>query len=343
MSTFKNRILFGFFVSLSFFSASASEFSFPDSLHVQVWGGAQASDQNAAGIKGNESGILDAWVTHAFTDAVFCKVYIKGSPTYTTPFIEEASLDYMKNGFSAGFGLMSTHIGRAMYYKPFSIYNQFTRISVVWDSYGFGFDLSKDMGGVNVSGSATLNTRENAAAHVMLTIANNQTFCNKLIAGIQTGDIDYQDNFFVIGNDACISIQPFDIHCAVKYQEYQGFGIGNTTMKSGHDFELMTESRYRATQSLDICAMIYYQNFDKSFYYDLAQVGFDATYMVVPWIGMYGGYEYQNSLDIVSHVPELGVAITPNVKHSLIRLGVESTMTGNVHIDRLVGSLWFLF
>ncbi len=330
------------FSILCFFSASlASEFSFPDSLHVQVWAGAQATHQNAAGTKGNESGIVDAWLGHAFTDAVFCKVYIKGSPTYTTPFIEEASLNYRQNGFSAGFGMMSTHIGRALYYKPFSVYNEFTRTSVIWDSYGFGLDLSRNMGIVNISGAATLNTRENTAGHVMLTVANNASFCNKLMAGIQTGDLVYQDNSLTIGDDACVSFQPFDIHCALKYRAYQGFG--NATMNSGYDFEILTESRYKITQSLDLCAMLFYENFDKAFSYTTGKVGLDATYMFLSWMGLYGGYEYQSSFDIVSHIPELGVAVTPNVNHSLIRLGAESTMTGNVRMDRLVGSLWLLF
>ena len=71
-------------------------FSLPDSLHVQLWAGAQITDQKPAGLKANESGIIDAWMSHFFTDALFCTVYLKGTQDLSVPFIEEASLGYKR-------------------------------------------------------------------------------------------------------------------------------------------------------------------------------------------------------------------------------------------------------
>ena len=76
-------------------------------------------------------------------------------------------------------GFLSTHLGRAEMYKPFSVFNQFTRTSAVWDSYGFGFGLNTEFGDMAIGSAATINTSENGAADILWTAVNNAAVCNE--------------------------------------------------------------------------------------------------------------------------------------------------------------------
>jgi hypothetical protein len=316
-------------------------FTIPDSLHVQLWGGAQITDQKPAGLKGNESGIIDAWMTHHFTDAVFCTVYLKGTRDFPTPFIEEASLGYRRNSFVARAGMLSTHVGRASLYKPFSVFNQFTRTSVIWDSYGFGLALDSRLQSMGLSGAATLNSRENGAAHVLWTALDNSVVRERVLVGIQTGELDNQDNSLTAGNDLAVALKPFDFHIAAKYSAYQGYG--NPTMKPGHLVELFGEARVVPVSSLSLCCMVYYKDFKKAYAFHSLLGGLDGQYMMLRWLGMYAGYEYQQSNDVGSHVPQIGMAIAPVSDHTLCRIGIESTITGEAYLNRITALLWFVF
>lgn len=325
--------------------------SFPDSLHVQLWGGGQISDQRPAGIKGNESGIIDAWMTHCFSDAVFCTVYLKGAQDFPTPFIEEASLGYRHNTFSARGGMLSTHIGRASLYKPFSVFNQFTRTSVVWDSYGFGASLDVWLGGMGLSGAATLNVRENGAAHILWTAVNNAAICERVLIGVQTANLDNQDNSLTVGDDISLSLPPLDMHFAAQYTAYQGYG--NITIKPGNLVEAFGEARVVPVVSLSLSAMVFYENLEKGYLlvnsgsskleysFQSLLCGIDAQYMAISWLGFYTGYEYQRDMRTVTHVPEAGLAISPFAHCTLVRVGWESAVTGKAALNRIVGVLWF--
>jgi hypothetical protein len=318
-----------------------SELSLPDSLHVQLWGGAQISNQKPAGLKGNESGIIDAWITHHFTDAVFCTAYLKGTRDFPTPFIEEASLDYRRNDFTARAGMLSTHIGRASLYKPFSVFNQFTRTSVIWDSYGFGLALDSRPGAMGLGGAATMNSRENGAAHVLWTAIDNAAVTERALVGIQTGELDNQDNSLTIGNDLTATLKPFELHVAAKYMAYQGYG--NPTIKPGRLFELFGEARVVPVSPLTISGMLYYKDFKKAYSFHSLQCGLDAQYLLLRWLGMYAGYEYLQSMAVGSHIPAVGVAIAPFSDRALVRCGWESTITGVANLNRITALVWFVY
>jgi hypothetical protein len=335
-------VLFVIFCSMLAAPPSASELALPDSLHVRLWAGAQVSNQKPAGLKANESGILDAWMTHAFTDAIFCRVYIKGTRSFPTPFIEEASIGYRKNGFIAKGGMLSTHIGRASLYKPFSVFNRFTRISVIWDSYGFGLAADSRLGSMGLGGAATINSRENGAAHILWTALDNGVATERVLAGIQTGELETQDNSFTAGNDLVLRLNKLKVHVAAKYSAYQGYG--NPTIKPGHSAEFFGEAQVVPISSLTLCGMFYYKDFSKGYAFHSLLGGLDCQYMMLRRLGMYAGYEYlRQSDDIGSHVPQIGMAIAPVADHTLFRIGLESTITGKAYLNRITALLWFVF
>jgi hypothetical protein len=334
--------LTAFFYTLFALHVSAAEFSMPESLHVQFWGGAQISNQKPAGLKGNESGIIDAWITHFLAaDAVFCTVYLKGTRDFPTPFIEEASLGYRRNDFTARAGMLSTHIGRASLYKPFSVFNQFTRTSVIWDSYGFGLALDQRFGAMGLGGAATMNSRENGAAHVLWTAIDNAAVTERALVGIQTGELDNQDNSLTIGNDLTATLSPFGLHVAAKYTAYQGYG--NPTIKPGRLFELFGEARVVPVSPLTISGMLYYKDFKKAYSFHSLLCGLDAQYLLLRWLGMYAGYEYMRSMTVGSHIPSVGVAIVPVSNRALVRCGWESTITGVANLNRIIALVWFVY
>ena len=333
------RIYLTFLLTVAF---QLHAFTTSDSLHVQLWGGGQISDQQPAGLKGNESGIIDAWVKHFFTDAIFCTVYLEGTQDYPTPFIEEASLGYRHDDFSARAGMLYTRLGRATLYKPFSVFNQFTRTSVIWDSYGFGLALDSRFGGMGLSGAATLNSRENGAAHILWTALDNSVVTERVLVGVQTGELETQDNSLTAGNDLTVTLKPVDLHIAAKYCAYQGYG--NPTMKPGYLVELFGEARVVPVSSMTLSGMFYYENFKKSYAFHSILSGLDAQYMMLCWLGMYAGYEYlRQSNDVGSHVPQLGIAIVPVSDRTIFRIGVESTITGEAYLNRITALLWFVF
>jgi hypothetical protein len=329
----------------------ANDPSPPDSMHAQVWAGAQISDQPAAGLKGEESGMVDAWMTHAFTDAVFCRLYLRATPTFATPVVEEASLGYRHANFTAKAGMLSTHVGRALLYKPFSVFNQFTRTSVVWDSYGFGASVDAGFGAMGLSGAATMNGRENGAAHVMWTAVNNALVCERVLAGIQTANLYNQDNNLTVGDDFTLSFAPLDVHVAAQYSAYQGYG--NPTIKPGHLVEAFGEARLVPIAQVSLSAMVFYENFDKGYLFvnnpsqnleysfQSLLCGIDAQYMPISWLGVYGGYEYQQDITIGTHAPEAGIAIEPVHNRTMVRVGWQSTIVGKAATHRASGIVWF--
>jgi hypothetical protein len=328
-------------VSLLISLTPSSAFSLSDSLHVQLWGGGQIIDQQPAGLKGSESGIIDAWTTHYFTNALFCTVYLEGAQDFPTPFIEEASLGYRHNGFDARAGMLFTHVGRAMLYKQYSVFNRFTRTSVIWDSYGFGAALDQQFGSMGLSGAATLNSRENGAAHVLWTALDNKAVTERVLVGIQTGELETQDNSITAGNDLALTFEPLAVHVAAKYSAYQGYG--NVTMKPGHLAELFCEARVIPIAQLSLSGMFYYEDFNKSYAFHSLLGGLDAQLMMLRWFGMYAGYEYQMNGDVGSSVPQIGMALVPVEGLTLFRIGVESTITGDASINRITAVVWFVF
>jgi hypothetical protein len=344
------RFLLPIFLVASF---QLQAFALPDSLHVQLWGGGDISDQKPAGIKGSESGIIDAWMTHCFSDAVFCTVYLKGAQDFPTPFIEEASLGYRYNTFSARGGMLSTHIGRASLYKPFSVFNRFTRTSVVWDSYGFGASLGGRLGNMGLSGAATLNARENGAAHILWTVVNNPAVCERVLIGIQTASLDNQDNSLTVGDDITLSLSPLDVHFAAQYTAYQGYG--NPTVKPGDLVEAFAEARVVPVVPLSLSAMVFYENLEKGYIFvnsgsskleysfQSMLCGFDAQYMAISWLGVYAGYEYQRNMSAVTNVPAAGIAVSPFAHRTLVRVGWESAITGTAALNRIAAIVWFIY
>lgn len=329
------------FCILALASFQLHAFTLPDSLHVQAWAGAWISLQQPAGLKAYEAGIVDASIAHAFTDAVFCRVAVRGTLSFPSPFFEEVSLGYSYKGFTARGGMLSAHVGRASLYKPFSAFNPFVRTSVVWDSYGFGVALDQRLGGTTLSGAATINSRENGSAHVMWTALDNGVVAERVLAGIQTQELDNQDNSLTVGNDFYLTLSSFAAHAAAKYSRYQGYG--NITMKPGYLTELFAEARFIPFQKLSLSGCGYYKEFNKAYYSNFMMAGLDAQYLVFGWLGAYAGYEYQESLEMSSHIPGLGIALSPVAGRTLVRVGWESTITGAAHLNRIIGLLWLAY
>ncbi|HUI91551.1 MAG TPA: hypothetical protein VLX68_04800 [Chitinivibrionales bacterium] len=322
-------------------ASSLSAFTLPDSLQVQAWAGAWISLQQPAGLKAYEAGIVDASVAHNFTDALFSRVAVRGTVSFSSPFFEEVSLGYRYKGLTARAGMLSEHVGRASLYKPFSVFNPFVRTSVIWDSYGFGLALDQRLGGSSLSGAAAINDRENGSAYLMWTALDNGVINERVIAGIQTQELQTQDNSATAGDDFCLNLPAFSLHAAAKYSYYQGWG--NITMKQGYLTEMLGEAKYTPLAGLTLSGCGYYKEFNKSYYSNQILAGLDAQYLLFGWIGAYGGYEYQKSMDTRTQVPELGLAVSPFADRTLIRIGWESPITGNAWLNRIIGLLWLAF
>jgi hypothetical protein len=340
-------------VFLLAFASFAAVTTPPDSLHAEVWAGGVVSDQVPAGPKSSVSGIVDARADHSFTDAIFCRLYLRGTPSFTTPFIEEALLGYKAPGFTARAGFLSTHVGRAQLYKPFSVFNQFTRTSAVWDSYGFGLGADAGFGCMALAGAVTINTNENASADILWTAVNNPVVCNRVLLGFQGANVVNQDNSLTAGNDLTLHFPMLSAHVSIGYTAYQGYG--NPTIKLGNQFEFFGEARYAPLSKLCLSAMAFYQDYTKGYLFvstpssqrqyslQTLQCGLDAQYMAISWLGPYAGTEYQRSGAIESQIPELGVAIEPIADRTLIRVGWESTITGAAQLNRLAAIVWFVY
>lgn len=335
----KTILIFIFLCFPSTVLYKAFGFSLPDSLHVQTWTGAQISDQKPSGLKSIASGIIDAWLTHNFSDKLFYRVYLDATPSFPTSLIEEAALGYHNAGFTVKGGMLSNHIGRASIYKPFSIFNQFTRTSVVWDSYGFGASVDGKMGGMTLGGSALLNLQETGSAHILWTIVNKAAVSDRMLIGIQTAELETQDNDLILGNDLNISFNFLKFHIAGKYCAYQGYG--NITMKPGYLTELLGEAGLTVNPRFTLNCMAYYKEFNKSYSFRLIRTGIDSQFLLLTWLGLYGGYEYQKSMNTVSRVPQAGISIIPVARRTLIRIGEETTITGTGRLPRASAILWF--
>jgi hypothetical protein len=313
----------------------------PDTIAVQASSGAWVSLHEPSGLKAYEAGIVDAAISHSFSDATFCRVAVRGTLSLTSPFFEEASIGWRYKRFSGRGGMLSTHVGRATLYKPFSAFNPLVRSSVVWDSYGFGFGLDQRVGNGAISGAATINSRENGSALIMWTAVDNGVVCQRLLAGVQTQELDNQDNSVTFGDDVVFTLRSFEAHVAIKYAYYQGWG--NNTMKPGSLAELFAEARLIPLQELTLSGCVYFKEFNKAYYSNLLREALDAQYMLWKWIGVYGGYEFQKSMETVTHVPEIGLACAPLSGRALIRVGWESSIVGASNIDRIIGLVWLAF
>jgi hypothetical protein len=323
-----------------FIPCSAGVF-LPESLHVVVSAGGQAIIQETTGLKGNESGIFQAGMAKAFSREIFARLRISGSRSLTVPVIEDASVNFKVKGLSGSFGMLSTRMGRAGIYRPFSVFNRFTRESVIWDSWGFGTSLSQQLGAFNLGGAATLNYRENAAVHMLLEFSPGSVFTNRLLFGIQSCDLDFMDNFAVFGNDAYLALRLLHVHCSVKYQIFMGYG--NVSIEPGNVFEFFTEAGLSPAQSLTLSAMAYYKKLSKNYDLTTVQTGIDVSWMFLRYVGIYGGYEFQNSGNIASHIPTAGIDVIPGIPFSRIRIGLEHSYSDNVRIERLTAIVRFEF
>jgi hypothetical protein len=324
-----------------------------DSVHAQVWAGAEVSDQAPSGLKSSVSGMIDAWADHSFTNAIFCRLYLRGTPSFPTPFVEEAFVGYRLSNLTAEAGFLSTHVGRAELYKPFSVFNQFTRTSAVWDSYGFGFGVRAGFGGMALAGAATINTNENGSADVLWTALHNAVACDRVLVGIQTANLRNQDNSLTLGDDFTLTFPLLGVHMSAGYSAYQGYG--NPTIKPGDQFEIFGEAKYVPFPRLFLSGMGYYESYRKGYLfvnapgntleYSLQTLlcGLDAQYMAVSWLGVYAGCEYQQSMSTGSQIPEAGVAIVPVANRTLIRVGWESTIVGSSQLNRVAAIVWFVY
>jgi hypothetical protein len=114
-------------------------------------------------------------------------------------------------------------------------------------------------------------------------------------------------------------------------------------MKPGYLTEVFAEARLTPFANLTLSGCGYFKEFNKSYYSNQMLAGIDAQYMALWWLGAYGGYEFQQSLDTRSHVPELGIALSPIAGRTLVRVGWESTITGTAYLNRIIGLLWLAY
>lgn len=313
-----------------------------DTIHIQVWTGAAAIQQTPVGLKGNVSAIVDANIRHFFSNHIYSEIALQCSPSYTIVVLDKALVGFVRNGFTISSGLLSTHIGRSSLYKPFSVYNQFTRSSIIWDSDGFGGFLRQQFLHSGIEGAVTLNNRENGSAYLMHTFTNNTTITNHTIIGLRTSEIEYQDNSLTIGNDLKVDLTKIlSLHCAVKYCVFQGYG--NSTVKPGYELELFNETKSTIAQLFSVTTMFYYKESDKSYSYNKLNCGINGEFMFFPWLGLYTGYEYQKSMNVDLHIPEAGLTIKPLPAAICIRVGGESVRRGITHINKVMAVVWYDF
>jgi hypothetical protein len=323
-------------------SGSSQSLGLSDSLHLQVWTGAQAIYQEPVGLKGNASGIAEAKIKHTFSRRIYAELALDFSSTNPQFFLENASIGFKNDGFKIQGGMMSERIGRAIYYKPFSIYNKFARSSIIWDSNGFGVDAQQLFTHTGIEGAITLNSRENGSAYFICSASDNKIIADQFLIGLQTGEVDYNDNCLTLGNDLKIDFnKPLALHCAVKYCRYQGFGT--PPAKPGYDFELLNETKSTILKGFTLSTMVYYKEFQKNYDVSIFQCGINGEYMVYRWIGVYAGYEYQTSMDAVLNIPEAGLSICPIQNAMTIRIGGESVRKGDASINRLSAVVWYVF
>jgi hypothetical protein len=315
---------------------------FTDSLNIQVWTGSAAIQQTPVGLKGNVSGIVDAKIQHQFTKFLYSELALQLSPTYTMILLDKASLGFQRNGFTINSGLLSTHIGRAILYKPFSVYNQFTRSSVIWDSDGFGVVLSQKFIHSGMESGFSLSNRESGSVYLISTVRSNRFITDHSLIGLRTSEIEYQDNSLTIGNDFKIVINNIlTLHSAIKYCLFQGYG--NSSIKPGYDFVLFNETKSVIQQRITLNTMIYYKESEKSYTYYKFNCGVNGEYMFLPWLGIYTGYEYQKSMNVDLHIPEIGLSINPLPSTMCIRIGGESVRQGLSHLNRAMAVVWYAF
>ena len=114
-------------------------------------------------------------------------------------------------------------------------------------------------------------------------------------------------------------------------------------MKPGHFAELFCEARAVPVTALTFSGMVDYQDYKKAYAFRSLLGGLDAQYMMLRWLGMYAGYEYQQSGNVGSQVPQIGVAVVPISDRTIFRIGMESTISGQAYLNRVSALLWFVF
>ena len=156
-----------------------------------------------------------------------------------------------------------------------------------------------------------------------------------------------------VGDDLTLALRTFQAHVSAGYTAYQGYG--NITIKPGSQVEIFGEATYIPFARLSLSAMGYYMDYMKGYIFvstpstpfeyllRTLQCGLDAQYMAIEWLGIYGGYEYQQNMNTGSHIPAVGIAVVPVADRTLIRVGWESTIVGSAQLNRVAAIVWFVY
>jgi len=308
-----------------------------DSLNLKAYSGAWISYHSPSGLKAYNAAILDAFFSHKFTEPIFIDIAVRATNLIYQPFFEEVCAGYKSNKILLKAGMISKHIGRAAFYKEFSVFNSYIRNSAVWDSYGFGFNFDKFLSFGKVSLLGSINQKENGNACLIFNITKAQKIYQNFLIGIQTQELNTNDNAFVVGDDFYLLLEIFNFHFAAKYMQYQGWG--NKTIMPGYEWEILTECKIIPFRFLILSGLLNWQEFNKAYYTNTLKLGADIQWNTFKWLGFYAGGEYLKCLNTKTYCPQLGISVFPN-KNILFRIGYESTIVENALINRGIGILW---
>lgn len=315
-----------------------------DTLETTLIGGASVTHHEPSGAKASESAMIRASAHHIFSDNLYTKISIKGSRSLYTSFIEQGYIAWYKKGFTAAGGILTNRYGRCSLYKPERIDNPLFEKWILWDVYGFGASMGKEISKSKLQGAVTLNNRESGAIHLLYQLQLNH-FQSVILGGFKSYSIENQDNCITVGSDVFISWEVFKMRMVAKYDRYIGFGSElNTTMKPGNLITGFTELKVNPFPFLEVSMLAYVKSLDKLISHTSILWGGIFEYMPVKWLGVGGGAEFLTNESVLTTTPEIFFTIRPVKEYASINVCFKTSKTDNSSITYIwSGNVWIGF
>lgn len=338
-----NRIIL-IILLLSVLHSAAMVISPRDTLKVALIGGAFVTLQKPSGAKASESAMIRVSVHHIFSDNLYAKCSIKGSRSLYTTFIEQGYVSWYKKRFTATGGMLTNRYGSCSLYKPEWINNPLFEKWILWDVYGFGVSLGKEINRSLINGAITLNSRESGAIHFLYDL-KLEHFRSVILGGFKSYSIENQDNCITVGGDVFLSWEVFKIHTVIKYDHYTGFGSElNSTMKPGNLIAGFTELKVNPLPFLEVSMLAYIKNLKKRITHTSCFWGGILEYMPVKWLGIGGGAEFLIDDSVLTAAPEVFFTLRPVKEYASINISFKTHKTNNSSRTCIwSGNVWLNF
>jgi hypothetical protein len=318
-------------LSIALSLLSAVKVSNSDSLVAELKGNA-ALIFHHSGNTASENAVLRAGWNHSFTEHIETVLLLRAARNAPSLLPEQGYINLHLNTISVGAGFLSKRSGENIIFKPYSLIQPLFDRPVLWESHGFGGQLSLTRKRFAADLILSINNRENGAVAASTTFGDERMYIT-LLSGFQSYTIDNQDNMFTIGSDMAFFGEKFRIHLCARYSRYTGFDhSANSTMVPGETFTGYCEPEINLVKNLALKSLLYYRMYSKRYLARQLYNGYELYWKLNRYWGGGLDYEYQINNSVKTDAPGSFIRITPVVDKILLDIGGKRTKTANATV-----------